>query len=41
MGVKTDSRGVKDRGGGEVASLCLGVLCVSRAVNPRRALLSE
>lgn len=41
MGVKMDSLGVNDRGGGELTSLCIGVLCVSRAVNPRRALLSE
>lgn len=41
MGVKMDSRGLKDRGGGEVISLSFGVLCVSRAENPSRALLSE
>lgn len=41
MGVKMDSRGVKDKGGGEVTSLDFGVLCVSKAENPRRALLSE
>lgn len=41
MGLKMDSRGVKGGEGGEVTSLCFGVLCVSRAENPRRALFSE
>lgn len=41
MGVKTDGLGEKDREVGKVTSLCLGVLCVSRAENPGRALLCE
>lgn len=39
--MKIDSRGLKDQAGGEVVSLSFGVLCVSRAENPSRALLSE